>query len=257
MNIIRVLRRNPKAVLRFLLWRVGIKRYQTIIPIFLIKKHVPKDPVVLEAGAHDGGDTVQLVQNLRPRKLYAFEPVPELFKRLEEKLHPFREVECFPLALAHRRGQMTMYVSNGSVRTRKHSIIAADASSSLLKPTGHLNAYPTIQYKKQIKVPVTTIDDFARQHDIKRIDFMWLDMQGAELMALQGSERLLDRVSSVYLEVSTVELYADAPTYHEVKEWMVSRGFTPRYEAVPTGGHGNVLFVRTNEGASSAETHSI
>ena len=244
MNFIRLLFTNPKTVARFLLWRLGIKRYQAAIPLFMIRKHVPKDPIILEAGAHLGEDSARLVQFLNPEKLYAFEPVPELFKTLKERTASLAAVECFPYALAEQCGTAELHVSSGYHEVSGHSRVPADGSSSLLRPTGHLELCPNVEFNRQVEVTVTTIDDFAKQQNLSRIDFMWLDLQGMELKALQGAETLLRTVSSVYLEASTKELYQGAPTFAEVEQWMRSRGFIPKYVAIPKDGHGNALFVR-------------
>ena len=46
-----------------------------------IAQFLPENPVILEAGAHVGTDTVEMV-NLWPKcTVYAFEPVPELFDK--------------------------------------------------------------------------------------------------------------------------------------------------------------------------------
>ena len=235
---------NPKNVARFLLWRLGIKRYQAAVPLFMMKKYVPKNPIILEAGAHLGEDTARLVRFFNPEKLYAFEPVPELFKAVEENTLSLAAVECFPYALAEKSGKGKLNVSSGYHEISKHSRAVADGSSSLLRPTGHFDLCPNVEFNQQIEVTVTTVDDFAKQQNLNRIDFMWLDLQGMELKALQGSETVLRTVSSVYLEVSTKELYEGAPNYAEVEQWMRSRGFVPKYVAIPKDGHGNALFVK-------------
>lgn len=244
MNILRPLFMNPKGVARFLLWRLGIKRYQSTIPLFMMKKYVPKNPIILEAGARLGEDTARLVHFFNPEKLYAFEPVPELFKSLKESTLSLAAVECFPYALAEKCGNGKLYVSSGYFEVSGHSREVGDGSSSLLRPTGHFDLCPNVEFNKQIEVTVTTVDDFAKQHKLNKIDFMWLDLQGMELKALQGSETLLRTVSSVYLEVSTRELYEGAPNYAEMERWMRSRGFVPKYVAIPKSGHGNALFVK-------------
>jgi len=65
-----------------------------------------------------------------------------------------------------------------------------------------------------------------------------------ELKTLQGAETALKTVSSVYLEASTKELYEGAPKYADIERWMSSRGFVPKYVAIPKDGHGNALFIR-------------
>jgi hypothetical protein len=113
MNILRPLFVNPKGVARFLLWRLGIKRYQAVIPLLMMKKYVPRNPIILEAGAHLGEDTARLVRFFNPEKLYAFEPVPELFESLKESTLSLAAVECFPYALAEKCGKSKLHVSSG------------------------------------------------------------------------------------------------------------------------------------------------
>lgn len=87
------------------------------------------------------------------------------------------------------------------------------------------------------------MDDWAREHGISRVDFLWLDMQGFEMRALEGTSSLLGTVSAIHMEVSRVPLYANAPLYPEILRFMARRGFQIRYEAVFRIG-GNVLFTR-------------
>jgi 2-O-methyltransferase len=244
MNLLRPLFVNPKGAARFLLWRLGIKRYQDIIPLFMMKRYVPQNPIILEAGAHLGEDTARLVRFFNPEKLYAFEPVPELFKSLKNSTLSFAAVECFPYALADKSGNAKLHVSSGYHELSRRSRVPADGSSSLLRPTGHFEFCPTVEFNKEIEVAVTTVDDFAKQHNLNRIDFMWLDLQGMELKTLQGAEIVLKTVSSVYLEASTQELYEGAASYADIEQWMRSRGFVPKYVAIPKDGHGNALFIK-------------
>ena len=135
MNFLRVVFTDPKAVARYLLWRLGVKRYQAQIPLFLIKRHVPPKPVILEAGAHMGEDSARLVQVLGPEKLYAFEPVPELFAALERRTNALAPVRCFPYALGDRIGTSTLHVSSG-YHELPGQRIPADGSSSLVHASG-------------------------------------------------------------------------------------------------------------------------
>ena len=244
MNILLLPFTDPRAVARFLLWRLGIKRYQAAIPLFMIKKYVPKNPVILEAGAHLGEDSERLVHFFNPARLYAFEPVPELFEVLKKRTLSLGPVKCFPYALAEKSGTASLHVSSGYHEVSGRSCVPADGSSSLLRPTGHFELCPNVDFDKQIEVPVTTIDEFAKQQELNRIDFMWLDLQGMELKTLQGAQTVLKTDSSVYLEASTKELYESAPRYADIERWMKSKGFVPKYVAIPKDGHGNALFIR-------------
>ena len=52
-----------------------------------------------------------------------------------------------------------------------------------------------------------------------------IDSQGYELEILKGSSRLLQKTSSVLLEISIIEINEGAPLLHEVVAFMASHGF--------------------------------
>ena len=78
-----------------------------------------------------------------------------------------------------------------------------------------------------MRVPTITLDAWAIQHGIDHVDFLWLDLQGHELAALQGASKLLKRVTAVYLEVNFIEAYEGQPTYQAIDKWMRLQGFNP------------------------------
>lgn len=59
------------------------------------------------------------------------------------------------------------------------------------------------------------------------VDFLKLDIQGAELMALKGGEEVLKRCIAVQVEVSFVTLYEGQPCIAEVDWHLRQRGFIP------------------------------
>lgn len=130
---------------------------------------------------------------------------------------------------------MDFYVSEG----------ASDASSSLLEPMEHLNDHPTTFFKKKITVPTITLDGWAVENNILKVDMLWLDMQGFELNMLQSSNFILDTVSVIHTEVSTKQTYKGVAQYNEFRSFLESKGFVMKIEAIPSGWDmGNVLFVR-------------
>ena len=68
-----------------------------------------------------------------------------------------------------------------------------------------------------VTVPALTLDTWAEQNQCSRIDFLWLDMQGGELAAIQAAPHLLVTVQAIHLEVTTAELYENNPLYPEVR----------------------------------------
>jgi FkbM family methyltransferase len=197
--------------------------------------HLPDNPVVLEAGAHHGEDTVALAVNAA--HVYAFEPVPELHEVTERVTRHCGNVTLSRLALGGEEAMGWMHVSSG----------AHDASSSLMAPAEHATYYPTIGFKPEpIAVVVTTIETWAKTNHIDHIDGMWLDMQGGELQALKAAGTILQHVRAIMLEISTVELYHGAPLWPEVRLWLANHGFQVAIEDLYSEHAGDALVVRAS-----------
>ena len=118
-----------------------------------------------------------------------------------------------------------------------------EQSSSLLTPTATREEFPFVGFLEEtITVHVTRLDQWAASRNLTHLDFLWLDLQGMELAALAGCGNLLSTVRAIHCEVQNIPLYAGAPLYPEISQWLQSRGFRVAQEAVFRRG-GNVLFV--------------
>ncbi len=204
------------------------------IPKAYFVPFLPDNPVIVEAGAHAGLDTLELARLWKKGIVHAFEPVPDLYRRLRTRTRWQRNVMTYPLALGAHDGFARFFVSSG----------ASDASSSLLEPKEHLVDHPGVSFSRQIEVRVTTLDSWAATHGIERVDFLWLDMQGFELSVLQAAPLILSKVCAIYTEVFLKESYFKVPLYEEVRTWLAEQGFRVEREVLPWIDAGNVLFVR-------------
>ena len=222
-------------------WRFLRKRFdQTVVKSESINKNyirqfLPANPVVIDAGAHVGGDSIEMCRLFPGSTVHAFEPVPDIFTLLKHNTRKFKRIHCHTIALSNQNGQQVMHVSSG----------ASDGSSSFLQPKEHLTDHPDVFFNKDITVQTLTLDTWAAQQQLDHIDLLWLDMQGFELQVLKASSVILPTVKAIHMEVSTRATYEGVPLYSELRTWMESKGFTVEVEAIPQGWDmGNVLFVR-------------
>jgi 2-O-methyltransferase len=209
------------------------------IELHEIAPYLTDSPVILEAGACDGTDTVMFAKHWPDATIYAFEPIPELFAETERRTSHLPQVRRYPLALSERTGSATMYVSEGEKGNENRG-----DSSSLLTPAEHLAEFPQVKFARSIVVQVMTIADWVRGEGAGRIDFMWLDMQGMELPALKAAGPVLATTRAICMEVARKELYAGCAMYDEIISWMRGQGFRPAIDRV-TLSSGNILFVRS------------
>jgi FkbM family methyltransferase len=201
----------------------------------VLKKYLSSNPVIVDCGAHDGADTIELANLFKHSSICAFEPIEHLFNKLKARPNPQKNIKYFQLALADKTGTMDFYVSEGE----------SDASSSLLEPKHHLIDHPETVFNSKISVKTSTLDSWAKNNGIDKVDLLWLDMQGFELNMLRESKKILNTVSVIHTEVSTRETYKGVAPYAAYRSFLKERGFKVKIEAIPKGWDmGNVLFVK-------------
>lgn len=200
----------------------------------VLRKHLPKCPVIVDCGAHDGADSV-LLASIYNATVYAFEPIPQIFSRLLQRAK--KEPRIYPqnMALGRLNGEHQMYVSAGT----------SDASSSLLPPKEHLKDHPEVIFPEVVVVQVKTLDSWAKDNSVDKIDMLWLDMQGSELDMLVASPRILATVGLIHTEVALKECYEGGVHYSDLKDFLMQFGFNVLIEAIPEGADmGNVVFIK-------------
>ncbi|MFA6066322.1 MAG: FkbM family methyltransferase [Candidatus Babeliaceae bacterium] len=209
----------------------------------VLKKYLPQDLVIVEAGACDGGDTMRMAHVFKNGFIHSFEPVPQLFQCVLKNTQNLYNVKAYPYALSDKNGNVDMYIS--TLDRDPHS---PSASSSLLPPKEHLR-YSDVRFNSIITVPGITLDSWAQYYNVDHIDFMWLDMQGFELNVLKASPRIFKTVKAIFTEVSFVEAYAGQYLFEDVKAWLENEGFVmiganftnPRD---PAQWYGDAFFIR-------------
>jgi len=122
-------------------------------------------------------------------------------------------------------------------------LVGNKGCSSLLKAEGRFEEW----YKDTIEVETITIDTLLEEEGFNVEDFQLLnmDVQGAELMVLRGSEKVLDNVKWVTTEATWEDPdYIDNVMYDELKSFLESKGFVETQIIPHAENWGDVLFVK-------------
>jgi FkbM family methyltransferase len=177
----------------------------------------------VEIGMHFGIDT-QDFRKMHPNaRIVSFEPDPrniEMIKKLEND----KICELYELALSNTNDTMDFYLSSGDSKGLLNDRLLTDndwsCSSSLKKPTGHLTKHKWITFPKSVKVQCSKLDDFEPLKN-KKIDFMWVDVQGAEDLVFSCAQETLKNTHYVYTEYSNEELYQGQLNLKQILELFV------------------------------------
>ncbi len=131
-----------------------------------------KRQVFLDIGANIGSYTLKLKQIFPKSEIHAFEPIPSTYRQLERNIavnNP-EHVFTYNLALSDHNGKLIMRndldTGNYIEKTKK---------------------------KNTSEVRTMKLDDFIKKEGIKRIDVMKCDVEGAELLVLNGAKKSLQK----------------------------------------------------------------
>lgn len=119
-------------------------------------------------------------------------------------------------------------------------------SSSFLKLKEHLIEHPDIHKIKEIEMKTKTLKTFYRENNFSydRFNFMVLDIQGAELLALKGANEILDYIDFIYLEVNTKELYENCALIGDIDNYLNNFNFKRKDTLMTEHGWGDAFYVK-------------
>ena len=119
-------------------------------------------------------------------------------------------------------------------------------SSSILELYKHLEEHPGVIEIERRKVKTITLNTLYENNNIPydRYDFINLDIQGAELKALKGADKILPHIKAIYTEVSTKELYKNCVLLPELDEFLEKNGFKRIIISMTHNYWGDALYIK-------------
>jgi FkbM family methyltransferase len=144
-----------------------------------VERFLRRGMTVLDVGAHHGFYTLLASRKVgREGRVIAFEASPREVKKLRLNLliNACKNVKLESCALGEAKGKAELYLVNG-VQTGCNSL----CPPNVLEPT------------QRVSVSVESLDDRLQVRKIENVDFIKLDVEGAELSVLKGSNKLLNR----------------------------------------------------------------
>jgi FkbM family methyltransferase len=145
------------------------------------EKYLKQGDIVIDIGANVGVYSL-LSSSLVGEKgqVIAFEPSKITFDALNENIHLNRckNISSHQLALSNTEGVIRF----GAVENDAMNFIDINNSNNIGE-----------------QVPMNTLDNFVQNHKIERIDFIKIDIEGAELLCFEGSKNTLTKMRPIIL----------------------------------------------------------
>jgi len=176
--------------------------------------------VIFEIGANRFVDTKILHANFKKADIYSFEP------RVSKPFSIGDKIKVYNKAL-----------SDVNIDSSPFFIVEGwEGASSLLKPKKEPGVAWTLKNNvRKVDVEVITANKFGKEHDIKKIDVVWMDVQGNELRVLKGMTDYLEDIKIIQTEAGVKEYYENHTLFHEIKDFLAEYGFEVVYNTLEGG----------------------
>ena len=182
---------------------------------FIKKTNIDISFKIIEIGALQIQDQkepfYELLDYFPSSKIIGFEIEKEVCEKMN---HNSREgIKYYPYALGKANEKRKLYIT-------KHPMCC-----SLYKPNEELiklyNNFEVAYLKEETDIDTVSLDYFLDEHKIGNIDFIKIDVQGAELDVFQGASKALKNVLKIVCEVEFVHHYQNQPLFGDVCNYLV------------------------------------
>jgi len=197
----------------------------------LILETLKLGDTVLDIGSNRGYMSVLAAKKIGSTgRVFCFEPNPVIYQGLKEHLRLNQIDGCVEAS--------TLALSNSCSRDATFFVSTLEANSGLSSLTPHpeLLATQDLSVKSTIVVETITLDDWIKEKSISQpIDFIKVDVEGAEMLVLEGAkETLATRPPKRWV----IETQPTGPAI----EFMKTYGYRSKI-LDPAGDHVNILFT--------------
>lgn len=180
----------------------------------LIKKYNLKINGIIHAGASEGQER-QEYDRLGIKKVIWIEAIPSVYKTLLINIQPYPGQMAINACLSDKDGD-----------TVKFNVSSNEGQSSSMFELGiHKVIHPSVQYIGHLDLVTKRLDTLLNNIDSAGYNFLNMDLQGAELLALRGMGEKLSQIDYCYLEVNKKETYIGCALIGEIDEFLGAYGF--------------------------------
>jgi FkbM family methyltransferase len=201
----------------------------------LCHRHRAMPRGIIHVGAHYAQER-EFYRHLGVANVLWIEADPNNLPSLRANVAPYPGAQVLQACLSDVDGQATSFY-----RTDNQG-----QSSSILPMGLHADLFRDIHVIEQTmleSITFRTLVERARV-SVDQYDFLVMDVQGAELLALKGFGDHLHRMNGVYIEVNLAPLYQGCALLPDIDAYLQRYGLTRRETLITARKYGDALYLR-------------
>jgi FkbM family methyltransferase len=173
---------------------------------------------ICDIGSWHLGQSIEFLDLFPDANVYAFEANPDNYEKcvnIKSKLHGFyrKNLKIYNYALNDTCEKINFYpvINNNPGASSKYKFIDG--------LNGSFFGEEWVQ--DEIKVNAITLDQWRIENNVKKIDIIWIDVQGAELDVFKGSYDTLKNVQCIFTEVGLKPYYQGQSLKKDIDEFLI------------------------------------
>ncbi|MBF0225727.1 MAG: FkbM family methyltransferase [Desulfobacterales bacterium] len=213
----------------------------------LLQKNSIRPKGIIHIGAHYGQEISKYLK-LGASKIIFIEANPVVFEHLKKNIQHVPNVIAVNCAITDFCGFIDLYVTSN------------DQSTSVLKLKKHSEIYPNIKETHKVKVKASTLDKLIEElnFDYSEFNFLTIDIQGAELLALKGAEKTLDYIDAINTEINFEELYEGCALIGDIDEFLEKFDFKKKNLSTPFHpSWGDAFYIKQKKNISAVTPDNL
>lgn len=182
-----------------------------------------KDPkIIFEFGSYDGGDGVRLKTSFPEARVFSIEADPERYEVIKSMNKNLQiGLEVLNCAVSDTDGEILFYLT---IDPNEKETRTGGSGSTLKKTQLYKDTYTHLTEIEPIRVKSKTLKTICEELDINEIDFLHMDVEGAEHRVIKGMGDL--RPKHIFLEKHLGrEMYEGAYNWNEMRDDLKSLGY--------------------------------
>lgn len=167
----------------------------------MIGRFVHDGDIVFDIGAHTGDWTKEVLSVCGDAKVFAFEAAPATFEKFRQRLETediFRDVTAQQLAVSNGKKEIGFHhYPEAPYFSTAHRRLSVEGTAIKTTPI-------------HVRVPAVSVDGYCEEHGIARINYLKIDVEGAEYDVLRGCGKMLRSGAVDYVQFEYGGTFIDA-----------------------------------------------
>jgi FkbM family methyltransferase len=211
--------------------------------------------VIFDVGSRDGLQSIEFYNHFPNAIIYCFECNPNTINICKKNIENYKDrIHLIEGAVCDYDGEITFYPINQK-ETQTTWEDGNPGASSIFKSNGTYTEEHYLQY--EITTGCHRLDTVMKNYNIPKIDIIWMDLQGAELLALKSLGDYLKGVQLIQTKVSHKEIYSGQVMFNELHAFIMNNQFILKSELSLEGWQEDAVYEKQSNDTTNDNIFDI